>query len=268
MSLAALKDRLTRLNPRAPAALRRRRYYHGTQDPYAEAVLVSGALLPRSDTQVLEQDRSWLAPVPGYVYVSPDPLRAARYLELTRDGQHPVGLLVEVDARDLVQVEPDEDDVGRAIYVALTGEVITPHRPFERAVQEKAWASGRGRATFSGLVPTSWGNYLRHVAEKALTTAQFRDMGGWHGEPAVPLLAKVGKKILPRLDDQVRLDLLEMGSDVAHEGPLPIQAAYLCDIHDVDRALSWRALKRACTPVRSAHDYLRTKTRVLTAYPS
>ena len=270
--IGALRSRLLaipgrRLNPEATPALREGLYWHGTQDPFAQQVLQTWTLQPRAATGVLEhKPRAWLDPLAGRVYLAQTPTHALRYLGLKRHRKsHPVGLLVEVDGRNLGEVHPDEDDVGLAAYIAGSGSYW--HGGTDQAIGEAMWQQRPGDAYPKR---TAFAERLLDLANRHLTRHQLEHVMGDWGDPDVSMLARVGKKLLPYLSDDDQVELMELGAAIAHVGPVPVARAWACpsSMPPRLRVEGWRAMQRQCTEVFDAADYAAARRELLERLPS
>lgn len=163
-------------------------FYHGVSDEEtASKILASGHLKGPE-----EQGKSKLAPVKNRVYITPH-LHYAQIYAIGGDiagtehhnikGEH--GHVFAVAGKHLQDIQPDEDDVGRAVHD-----------------ETHPW--------------------LNHMARHVLTRRQHaRVKDGWYAD-----WAQSGKKLLKHMNDQQKLHLIDSGAHVAHEGKLPISAAW------------------------------------------
>lgn len=257
-----------RRNVPASEKLRSKTYYHGIPAHLAEDALDSGAVLPRSESGAREHEEgTWLDPRRGKAYVTPDVQRAAAYTgQLGRDRGEPdgPGLLVEIDGANLQDVEPDEDDVGRAIHIAWSSIGDTSLRTFSGRAIKALWVRipGTTRADDRTHRLSRMGERLIELAKPHLTVRQTEIMRGDWGDAPVSVLAKVGKKVLPHLPDDVKLWILERGSSVAHEGGLPISAAMACP-EGFNRRMYRDEHVEECEAVWDSEDYRALKKRLM-----
>jgi hypothetical protein len=212
-----------RRNPAPTAAIRAKRYYHATdRDEAGRSILREGVLRPSSPAR----PRVLLAPVPGRLYLSPRLYTVAVHALGSvamggsadmRPGRGRHGWIFAVDAGDLGDVQPDEDQVGEAVEMALMSPEklawwMDSQDPFRRSVARRP-----------DLL-----HDLRRAAERFLTTRQVALV---HRGDFTHVSA-AGRSLLKHLPDRTKLDLLEMpGANVAHLGPLPIRAAWRLDKH-------------------------------------
>lgn len=258
-----------RRNVPASEKLRSETYYHGVPPHLAEDALDSGAVLPRSESGAREHEEgTWLDPRRGKAYVTPDLRRAARYTgQLGRDKGQPggPGLLVEIDGRNLHDVEPDEDDVGRAIHIAWSGLAdSTSLDNFAGRAVKALWPRipGTTRQDLHTHRRSRMAERLIELAKPHLTVRQTEMMQGDWGDAPVSVLAKVGKKVLPHLPDDVKLWILERGSSIAHEGGLPISGAVACP-EGLDRRMYRDEHLEECEVVWDSDDYRKLKRRLM-----
>lgn len=249
--------RASLMPPRTPnrvstPALAERIYYHGTPDAFAPRVLETWTLMPRSESGVLaHKPQTWLDPLVGRVYLAQQPYRALRYLGVPRVSGHDVGLLLEVDGRNLREVHPDEDDVGIAAYVAGSGVWFEGGR-----LEDALWV----RPDESGFPErTPLAQHLVELSRQYLTRAQIEQVMGERGPPTIQILAKIGKKLVPHLSDADQLALIELGAAVAHVGPLPVDRAFACPIRYSSQSEAPDFVRRECTEIFDVGDYYQAK---------
>lgn len=171
-------------------------YYHGTEDrASAEGILQSG-IQPR-DIELGKKD--FLTPVGGKTYITPNLDYALIYavgadmvgtkLPEAWIEKERYGYVFVIDGRELLDIQPDEDSIGEMIW------------------------SGEG---------PSW---LRGRARTVLTQNQYQKV--MEGEYI--WWAKAGKKMLEKIDDWEKLELIDYGAHVAHTGPLQMRECWRLD---------------------------------------
>lgn len=216
---------MRRRNVAPPRRARAKTYYHGIHPDLVEQVLASGEIRPRADTGVRESGtRQWLEPRPGKVYLTPSARMAWKYTDMDPG----VEVVVAVDGDDLVDIEPDEDNVGALVYTAGWGKVpgsSTSPEGFEEDVEAALW---KKRSDGPGFRQTPLAQEVLSIAQSVLTKAQWEAMTGERRGDQLAMLAKVGKKVLPHLPDRLAARIIQMGSNIAHDGPVRIIGAVAC----------------------------------------
>jgi hypothetical protein len=117
------------------------------------------------------------------------------------DGKKRIGYLFIISGKDLVDIQPDEDSIGEMIFKLATG------KQFENKLQ---WLYG--------------------LARRKLTDKQWAKLIG--GEYV--MFAHAGKKLLPLMTDEQKLQLISLGAHVAHTGKLIPSAAYKIDGYKIE----------------------------------
>jgi hypothetical protein len=188
-----------------PDEIRNRTYYHATdREDHAQSILRDGVIKPGAETQ----GRGHLAPVAGKVYLTHDQHYASIYAlggvlaghqlpeSFKTKDRH--GYIFEVHGHDFKRVQPDEDSVGRLAHNALNGQ----------------------------KVPWSVSGRLHSLNPKTKADLKF----GYYNR-----FAQVGKMLVRDMEPREHHEILKMGKignegvHVAHDGPLPIKAAWRID---------------------------------------
>jgi len=203
-----------RMNPAPSPSMLGRRYFHGTpREAWAKQIAKNG-IRPPSETVVKATKRGQMMPVVGRVYVTPHLSEAQIYALGANfagtslpasvwkdDGRY--GFVFVVPGSALLDVDPDEDSIGEAMYYAFNvGN--------ERLVNEH---SGPLAAIASD---PEFAARLTAFAARVLTPKQKRDIKDGH----YPAWASGGKRALKAMSDGMKLDLIERGAHVAHGGIL------------------------------------------------
>lgn len=223
-----------RANPAPSADLCARVWYHGTSHESWAIEILRNGLLPNDVTLVKKQPRRGaMTPVQGRVYLTSSVAFAQIYAIGANVAGHRVvgwekehskpdrryGYLFEVDGGALCDIEPDEDVVGYAVYLAH--EALRLGKNLDDYAQWSDWpgvplklASDRALAA-----------RILSLGERWMTGVQFRkaiagEYGGWSAG---------GKRMIPKLDEETRLLLASAGGNVAHAGGLMPKAAWKID---------------------------------------
>lgn len=189
---------------------RAKTYYHGTPSEKAGQSILKSGIEP-GDIVMPEKFKGSkkpnLEPVKGKVYVTPD-LRYAQIYAIGGDmagsnwkpKNQEYGYLFAIDGQDLQDIQPDEDSIGEMIMYAYRGD---------KNREELQWLV---RLAMDKLTAGQW---------KRLIDAEYT------------MWAHVGKKLLPLLTDEQKLQLIELGAHVAHTGKLIPKAAYRIDLNRI-----------------------------------
>lgn len=199
----------TASNPPATDIVLSRDYYHATSDFKAgPSILKSGLIMPRPG----KQGRYYQAPRSGFVYMSPQLYYASIYAlggvwmghDYTAEqwrGGGCYGYIFLIHKGDLVDVEPDEDDVGEMATSQI--EKLKSHAPgwLKRMAYDEAMRSS-----------AKLEKYRRAVS----------------GEMAYQSI--IGKQLLKRLSRDQKQFLMNMtGVNIANRGPVGFDAAWRLD---------------------------------------
>jgi hypothetical protein len=186
-------------------------YYHGTSSEEAGISILKNGIEPGN---VVMPNRSPskkpnLVPVSGKVYITPDIGYAQIYAlggdvagskSMALRWKERIGYLFIISGKDLVDIQPDEDSIGEMIFKLAT------EKQFENKLQ-----------------------WLYVLARRKLTDKQWAQLIG--GEYV--MFAHAGKKLLPLMTDEQKLQLISLGAHVAHTGKLIPSAAYKIDGHKI-----------------------------------
>jgi len=189
-------------------AHRAKLYYHGTSTEKAGLSILQNGIEP-GDIVMPEKRTSSkkpnLNPVKGKVYITPELKYGQIYAiggdfaghaaspSFLKDG---AGYLFVIDGKDLVDIEPDEDSIGEMIYW------VANNKKFTRELQ-----------------------WLYNLARRRLTDKQWDKVVS--GEYI--MWAHAGKKLLPLMTDEQKLQLISLGAHVAHTGKIIPVSAYKID---------------------------------------
>ena len=183
-------------------------YYHGTRsDEHAKSIMKDGAIKPPDLS-----DRSGpLRPVDGMVYITPSISYAQMYALGGNMAGHGTSQL--------------EEQHGRYGYVfAIAGKELSNIHPDEDSI---------GEMIHNKDIP-----WLDHMARYYLEEEPYDDEGqglGYHslydavmgGE--FDAMATAGRYLVDVMSNEEKLSLIDMGADIAHEGPLKPMAVYRLD---------------------------------------
>jgi len=195
-------------NPPATPAILSRDYYHATPDGEAgESILNDGLIIPRPG----KAGKGFMSPRKDFVYMAPTLYSAAIYAlggvfmgedypERYWKGSR-YGYIFLVHKGDLIDVEPDEDDVG---------EMATADMNKRGLDWLKSMAEWDAKPT---LAKWAKREKLRRAKD---------------GEMAYQSM--IGKQLLKRLYDDQKQFLMEMiGANIANRGPVGFDAAWRLD---------------------------------------
>jgi hypothetical protein len=199
-------------NPPATPTVLSRDYYHSTPDSKAgESIVRDGLIIPRPG----KAGKSFLAPRKDFVYMAPTLYSAAiyalggvlmghNYPEERWQGRGRYGYIFLVHKGDLIDVEPDEDDVGELATADL-------HKIGPGWLKQMAeWYAKPSLAR-----DPKW------AKREKLRRAK-------DGEYAYQSM--IGKQLLKRLSDDQKQFLMEMaGTNIANRGPVGFDAAWRLD---------------------------------------
>lgn len=185
-------------NPKPDADILQSRYFHSTdKDDVGMAIFESRTVRPSSG------GKGYLSPVSGRTYVSKSLEIAAMYalggVMMGRDphirkGTGEFGWIFEVKSSGLVEVFPDEDEVGELV----------------------------SRVVYGNETGFYW---LKDLAERHVAPARLRRIKD--GEYAY--YASVGKQLLARMADWQMSQIIKTVKNLAVAGPLDVVAAWRLD---------------------------------------
>lgn len=228
--------RPVRPNPPPPAAVRERRWFHGTSSEAAGQGILRDGLLPReaSGAKGGKYTRGHMAPQRGRIYLTHDigfaqiyalgttveVARADNWADAWWGPKNRYGYLFVVDGADvLADIEPDEDCLGYGVYLAHM--VRTRPELVYRMVQASDWPElARSIANDDDLVTLFAG-----LGEEYMTPKQLRDTH--NGEYAA--WASGGKRMIRHLHERAKLRMIEAGAAVALLGPVRPREAWRLD---------------------------------------
>lgn len=203
----------------APEA-RTKTYYHGTCCEEKALSILRDGLDPSKTEVKYGSKKPFLRPVAGHVYVTPNPGYALVYALggdvagtdffsnqygknfIERDGRY--GFVFVVRGEDMIDAMPDEDDVGQ-----IVGSLLSGHR-----YQKFDWS----------LIDTV-AYRLKSEAESSFSPSTL----GRVKEGDMAWCAKVGKKLLKTLPQNVLQTLIKANSSLAHSGHLRVSECWKID---------------------------------------
>jgi len=219
-------------NPPPSAAIRARRWFHGTSSASAGEKILREGLAPRevSGAKGGVYSRARFTPQRGRIYLAPDVGFAQIYAlgttvgvavldgwpEAHRDPARRYGYLFVVDGADVCSdVEPDEDCLGYGVFLAHM--VLTRPELVYRAVQASDWPElARSIANDDELVGLLDRLGAAHMTPKQLKDTRHGEYGAW---------AAGGKRMVKGLHPSVKLRMIEAGCAVALQGTVrPVEA--------------------------------------------
>jgi hypothetical protein len=182
-------------------------YYHGASTEKAGLSILKNGIEPGDIVMPEKRTTSKkpnLNPVEGKVYITPELKYGQIYAiggdlaghEVPFNRLDKIGYLFVIDGKDLVDIEPDEDSIGEMIYW------VANNKKFTRELQ-----------------------WLYNLARRRLTDKQWDKVV--HAE--VVMWAHAGKKLLPLMTDEQKLQLISLGAHVAHAGKIIPISAYKID---------------------------------------
>jgi len=206
-----------RSNPAPTAAMRSRVWYHGTPSlKTAERIAIEGIRPPTLAlvTGKYRSPRSMLAPVRGRVYLTPDIAYAQIYAlganmagsELPNSVKNDYGrygYVLVVPGSELVDLQPDEDEVGELLSSALLG----PPR-------QGGWIGEHGTRAWTR--DPSFMEELARFARKVLTAKQLWSLTH---DVGIAVEASAGKRALKKMSDAMKLRIIALDTHVSHAGP-------------------------------------------------
>ena len=183
-------------------------YYHGTPiEKYAKSIMSAGEIKPPD----LSNRSGPLRPVDGMVYITPSIATVQMYAlggdmaghntpELEKKyGRY--GYVFAIASKDLINIHPDEDSIGEMIYN-----------------EEESWLNQMAKYYLEEEPYDDGGQMLGY---RNLYDAV---MGGEYDA-----LATAGRYLVDVMSDEEKLSLIDMGANIAHEGPLKPMAVYRLD---------------------------------------
>ena len=189
-----------------PSQVRSRDYYHGTTSGIAAEQIIEEGIVPGN----MQLDTTGqLTPVSGKVYLTPDIGYAQMYAiggnyagePRPRPGRF--GWLFVVSGADLVDVQPDEDEVGQ---FAAGG------------VDQPKWASNVSKPDIiRKFILGKMSSRQRNNARQGLYA----------------FYASGGKRALRSMPDEYKQELVAAGSHVAHAGKIHPREAWRIDLRDI-----------------------------------
>lgn len=194
-----------------------KKYYHGTSiEAFGESILKEGIKVPD-----LTLRKGKLKPVDGKVYITPylfyaqiyaigGDIAGNNYSPSAYEQEHAgrYGWVFVIDGNQLKDIQPDEDSVGDMLYYLLNPQYIE-------------------KQTHYSLDGADW---LVELAKTYLTALQFQKVKRYddYGD-----LAMAGKKLISRMTDNEKLELIDRGAHIAHTGNLIPSEAWKIDKFNV-----------------------------------
>lgn len=207
-------------------------YYHGTyKEENAKNILKIGIQPPLIDLKLLNKKGPNLVPVNGKIYLSQTLKNVIPYILganmaehlfpeniIKKEGQY--GFLFIINGKDLSDIQPDEDCIGRLIYLNYKGDRKKLYKFYGYKMKDLPELSKEDILEIKNSHEGP--KWLRDIAEQILTPKQIRKVDD--GEYI--MWAHAGKKIVKRLSDWQKIELIEKyGVNIAHTGPImPIEA--------------------------------------------
>lgn len=168
-------------------------WYHGTPDPEAAKAIMTDGISPNKGIGRWEHG---LEAVEDHIYLSSKDTATRYALGKWDDSGHDEdipGFLFKVDGKDLVDIQPDEDEVGEIVR-----RVLTQGYYFE---EDENW-------DFLLNLIKDTPQQIQDFIENFINTKNF-----------IPKdTAQVGKMLLPFLTDDAKLEILKVCENVAHMG--------------------------------------------------
>jgi hypothetical protein len=161
-------------------------YYHGTSKEVSISGIMKHGINPPDLTLTKKHN---LTPVEGKVYITPDlryaiiyciggDMLGSKWYDPEFKRNERYGYLVVIDGNNIKDIQPDEDGIGELIY------------------NKKA---------------PSW---LMNLANRKLTTTTLRRMADGEYE----YFAKAGKILVQLMTDEQKLEIISLGTHIAHTG--------------------------------------------------
>lgn len=180
-----------------PDSLSQPVYFHGSMDSFAAPSILELGLKGNPT-----QGKGKLAPVKDMVYLTPDFEYAMIYAlggvlmghktQEEYSNELKYGYIYTIPKKNLKDVNPDEDSIGKLVYDSLR----------------------TGNSDFLWLV---------RLAEKFSTPKQIQGLKeGIYAE-----FAMVGKKLVKKLTDAQKIQILTTGAHIAHNGSVLVSGAYI-----------------------------------------
>lgn len=220
-------------------------FYHGTSSETMAKNIMQSGIQPPDLVVNGKKKNSHLTPVEGKVYITPKISYALMYAmgvnavgnkeyKVPYEGNETVfkhvfnndpssrfggryGYIFKIDGNDLVDIQPDEDEIGAMLNKLLsknkTLEFMEPH---EREVMEKALLDERLKTEILNIA-------RQHLSDGTLNKVR---------EGEYSYYAKAGKVIVKRLSDMSKLVMAQYGFHVAHTG-----AIIPSEVWKVDKAM-------------------------------
>lgn len=177
-------------------------YYHGTDnDKAAKGILKKGIQPP--DLHINSKYKGMLTPVKGKVYITSE----LKYALIYAIG----GDMIGVNLGDWSSILSSGREY--AYIFVINGKELRDIQPDEDAIGEKIW--------FTSTTSPDWG-WLHNMAEKELTSKQFSKV--LDGE--YRYWAAAGKKLVKKMTDTQKWQLIDDGAHIAHTGSLKIKEAW------------------------------------------
>lgn len=199
---------------------RRRKYYHGTSTESAARGIIEKGIKP----QVYTSKRQ-LTPVSGRAYVTGELGYAlmyalggdfaghdvSRYLKDSSKDRY--GYVFVVKGTELGDIQPDEDSIGEVIAHVLQWN-STPKENRDLKQIGKYWSASDIKLFKNILKDSNAFSQLTQLANYDVTDNQKKKLlDGEYG-----YYAQVGKKLVKKMSDELKLKLIKFGMHVANEG--------------------------------------------------
>lgn len=162
--------------------MKEKMWFHGTGQENGEKILQTKVLKPSE--RVTKKSRGYMTPVFNKTYLTADLDEAVRYA-LFRSEVDEIPYLIGVSGENLKDVQPDEDIIADLLQT-------------EDTIKGFEWLE----------------NMANYVDKKVY------DRFKWRGDYALSVL--LAKKIVKNLPDYRKIELINKGLKLAHEGEIPV----------------------------------------------
>jgi oligoribonuclease (3'-5' exoribonuclease) len=219
---AAIGSQAVQADAPAPEEFKSMRFYHGTSDEKKAQGIWKQGILPDLSTT---PETSVARPVAGRVYMAANLRDAIPYvlggafagstIPKSYFKGSPHGYLFVVDGASLGDIQPDEDQVGRAVHDRIShnekdlawidkylDDIEAEQPEFDTEIEDEK----------GNLVPNS-NPFIHH--QNLLKQIKFGEYAGW---------IRAGHVLLPLLTDAEKMSVIKRYGNVAHHGKvLPIE---------------------------------------------
>jgi hypothetical protein len=208
-------------------------FYHGTSSETMAKNIMQHGIQPPDLTINGKVKNGHMTPVAGKVYITPKLAYALIYAmginavgdksyKVPYEGNEKVfkhvfnddpssrfggryGYVFKIDGNDLVDIQPDEDEIGTMLHELLSkNNTLEFMKPHERETMEKALGDARLK------------NEILNIARQHLSDGTLKRVK----EGEYSYYAKAGKVIVKRLSDMSKLAMAQYGFHIAHTGAI------------------------------------------------